>query len=97
MCKKTIRIIIITLVVLCIFTSMVMSQDMHHKDHCNEHNCPKCAIIMFAKTISELLKVFLVFITIVFTIKISLCLKFFKEIRLLKVSSLVYQNVQFNE
>lgn len=97
MCKKTIRIITITFVVLCVLTSMVMSQDIHHKSHCIEHNCPKCAIIMFSKSINEMLKVLIVCSTIVFTIKISLCLKLFKEIRVLKVSSLVFQNVQLNE
>ena len=97
MLKKILKALVITLVILCICSSMVMSQDTHHSKHCIEHNCPKCAIIMFAKTLGDLLKVFLFFISIEFLIQVFLCLKLFEEGKILRVSSLVYQKVQFNE
>ena len=97
MLKKILKAFIVTLVVLCICTSMVMSQDTHDRRHCIEQNCPKCAIIMFAKTLGDLLKVFLLYISVVFLTLIILCLEHFEGRRILNVSSLVYQKVQFNE
>lgn len=94
--KKTIKMAIVFTMVATMILFLIVSQDEHHLEKCEEENCIICTLIHVAQNIIGLSIAFIV------TIEIGVLIYFFlsrlrKEKSFFVQSSLVFQKVQFNE
>ena len=69
---KTIKSIIIVLIICALFIAFVASQDEHHLETCHHEHCTICAIIHLAQNIISLLVTFVICTSIGFLIHIIL-------------------------
>ena len=97
--KKILKIIKITIIILMVTTvvfSLIVSQDEHHLEICNEDHCIYCEIIHMAQSIINLSIAFIVAVVIGVLIYFFL-LRLHKKQIVFVQSSLVFQKVQLNE
>ena len=93
---KIINMLIAIAIIVTIIFSLIVLQDQHHLENCHEEHCLKCAIILIAQNIINLLIVFVIAIIIGFLIYFFLS-RLYKNENIVVQSSLVSLKVQFNE
>ena len=97
--RKILRIINVLIAVAIITTivfSLIVSQDEHHLEDCQEEHCLICVIIHIAQNIINFLITFVIVMIIGFLIYFFLSRLYKSEIVVVQLS-LVSLKVQFNE
>lgn len=93
---KTIKLILMAVITVSLIFALIVSQDEHHLETCNEENCALCSIIHIAKTIINISVAIITCTFIGFLIRLLLLI-IHKEKGIFAHKSLVLQKVQLNE
>ncbi len=93
---KTFKKSIIVFIVITLVFSLIVSQDEHHLETCNEDHCIHCIIIHITQNIINITTSFIMAVVIGALIYFFLS-RLHKEQFIFVQSSLVFQKVQLNE
>lgn len=90
------KIAIVVFIIATLIFSLIVSQDEHHLETCQENHCVICVIIQMAQNIISLSIAFVIAIMIGVLIYLFLS-RLHKDSIIFVQSSLVFQKVQLNE